>query len=104
LGAKKAAAPIDFDAVERKAREEEERKAKLLEEERLAKEKAMEEALKAKGLSAPTVTNNKTSSTTNGKDATSPAPDMERLGMGMRKMGFGSAAGNVSSGSSKKYP
>lgn len=119
LGAKKAAAPIDFAAVERQAREEEERKAKLLEEERVAKEKALEEELKkveeakkaaedAKAKNATTSTSSagKSGNAANGKASTSAqGPDMERLGMGIRKIGFGSVMGTgPSTGSGKKYP
>jgi len=123
LGARKAATPIDFDAAERKAKQEEELKAKKAEEEKLAKEKELEEALKkaedarkaaedakAKGLAAASSTIAKSpttpSSATNGKGASATTNyDMERLGMGMRKMAFGSSATNSSkTGSGKKYP
>jgi ADP-ribosylation factor GTPase-activating protein 2/3 len=111
--------PIDFDAAEQQAKEEEQRKAKLLEEERIAKDKAMEEELKraeearkaaeedkSEGVPSPTRTlSSKVTSAPNGKNA-SPKPDMERLGMGMRKLAFGSVASDTtaSSGNSKKYP
>jgi len=121
LGARKAAAPIDFDAAEKKAKEEAELKAKKLDDEKLAREKEMEEALKkaeearkaaeeakAKGIAASSVAAAKspTSPTAaNGKGSAATNQNMERLGMGMRKMAFGSVASNsASSGSGKKYP
>ncbi|KAI0088698.1 hypothetical protein BDY19DRAFT_949259 [Irpex rosettiformis] len=96
LGAKKAAAPIDFAEAERKAAEEAERIKQLgydrererLEEEERAK-KAAEEAKIALVSRAQ--------ASSNGKAATAPvqtkplgnAHDMERLGMGMKRLGFG---------------
>jgi ADP-ribosylation factor GTPase-activating protein 2/3 len=94
LGAKKAAAPINFEEAERKAKEEEERIKKLgydakreEEEERIRKEN--EAAASAKSRSAVPVT-----------IAGGPAPlvqdkgkrnsvDLERLGMGIKRLGFG---------------
>ncbi|CAL1713739.1 unnamed protein product [Somion occarium] len=107
LGAKKAAAPIDFAEAERKAAEEAERikqlgydreKEKVEEEERLRKEA---ESLKsAPALKSPALAKSPTSpaiATPKGS-----AQDMERLGMGFKRLGFGgvpAAAASTSSSS-----
>lgn len=95
LGAKKAAAPIDFAEAERKAAEEAERIKQLgydrqrEEEEERARQQA-EQAAQADARAKAVNTN----------PATSPIPakmdvqrgnsqDLERLGMGFRKLGFG---------------
>ncbi|KAG9315479.1 hypothetical protein JVU11DRAFT_3092 [Chiua virens] len=95
LGAKKAAAPIDFAEAERKAAEEAERIKQLgydrqREEE---EERARQQAEKVAQADAKAKTMNTTTATT-------PVPgkvdvqkgtsqDLERLGMGFRKLGFG---------------
>ncbi|KAK7689970.1 hypothetical protein QCA50_006610 [Cerrena zonata] len=95
LGAKKAAAPIDFDEAERKATEEAERikqlgydreREKAEEEERLKKE--AERLRSAPALKSPVVA---------AKSPVAPAQnvpkgntqDLERLGMGFKRLGFG---------------
>lgn len=95
LGAKKAVAPIDFADAERKAAEEAERIKQLgydrqrEEEEERARQQAEQTAqadAKAKAASA-----NLTASTIPGKVDVQRgnSQDLERLGMGFRKLGFG---------------
>ncbi|THH19499.1 hypothetical protein EW146_g1678 [Bondarzewia mesenterica] len=94
LGAKKAAAPIDFAEAERKALEEAERVKQLgydrereEQEERVRTEKeALELKSKAAsaGIKAKTVETVKAAPKPNGS-----SQDMERLGMGMKRLGFG---------------
>ena len=99
LGAKKAAAPVDFAEAERKAAEEAERirqlgydrereKAEEEERVRVAAEKAA--ANKAKTSSAATKSTPVASSAS--ASVATPkgnAQDMERLGMGFKRLGFG---------------
>ncbi|EIM86277.1 ArfGap-domain-containing protein [Stereum hirsutum FP-91666 SS1] len=107
LGAKKAAAPLDFEEAERKAREEAERIKQLgydrqrEEEEEKARQ---EEAKKAAALSL-----NKKAATaaTASKAAAKPggsSQDMERLGMGVKRLGFGGVpvAGAAAAASTSK--
>ena len=94
LGAKKAATPIDFDQAEKQAAEEAERIKQLgydrQKEEEEEKAKAQKKALELK----PTPVTATTKQPVTNADTT-PQPrgsqqDMERLGMGMKKLGFGS--------------
>lgn len=93
LGAKKAAAPLDFAEAERRAAEEVERVRQLgYDRER---EKAEEEEKAKKEIEAATA--NAKAKTTAKVVLASPvdvrpkgnAQDMERLGMGMKRLGFG---------------
>jgi ADP-ribosylation factor GTPase-activating protein 2/3 len=96
LGAKKAAAPIDFAEAERKAIEEAERIKQLgydrererLEEEEKAK-KAAEEAKTALVSRAQASSNGKTVAAPVQTKPLGKSQDMERLGMGMKRLGFG---------------
>lgn len=103
LGAKKAGAPIDFEAAERKAKEEEERIKQL----GYDAEREREEAAKAaaqKPIIAPTPTSSAAAGTPaarNGGEKRSSA-DMERLGMGMGRLGFGAVSGGPSAAPAKK--
>jgi ADP-ribosylation factor GTPase-activating protein 2/3 len=105
LGAKKAAAPIDFAEAERRAVAEEERIKQLgydrkREEEEEARKRAEEQA-KAKELGKPAAANNVTPKRA-GAGAPGNGPlvghkkgssqDMARLGMGMNRLGFGATA------------
>ncbi|KIJ45897.1 hypothetical protein M422DRAFT_206553 [Sphaerobolus stellatus SS14] len=113
LGAKKAAAPINFEDAERRAREEEERIKKLgydrkREEEEEARKKAAEAELKAKEMGKPAPGSNKPTSTAASKAPIAAAQnkkgnsqDMARLGMGMARLGFGSTATASAASSSK---
>ncbi|KAF7974321.1 hypothetical protein HWV62_12492 [Athelia sp. TMB] len=92
LGAKKAAAPIDFDAAEKKAKEDAERakeaeaQRKIQEEEERARKEAerlQAASLKAKQAEAKPVARK------GGDTPKSPNPEVERLGMGFKKLGFG---------------
>ena len=105
LGAKKAAAPIDFAEAERRALAEEERIKQLgydrkREEEEEALRRAEEQA-KAKELGKPVVGNNTTNkpagTVVGGKGPLvghqkGSSQDMARLGMGMNRLGFGAMA------------
>ncbi|KZT69550.1 ArfGap-domain-containing protein [Daedalea quercina L-15889] len=94
LGAKKAVAPLDFAEAERKAAEEAERIKQLgYDREKEAKEEAERAATKAaasplpssaRPQSAKLVPSSAAPSTPKGN-----AQDMERLGMGMKRLGFG---------------
>ncbi|KAI0698111.1 hypothetical protein BC835DRAFT_1269338 [Cytidiella melzeri] len=97
LGAKKTAAPIDFAEAERKAAEDAERIKQLgydRERERLEEE---EKAKKAAEDAKISLSSRAQASSSNGKAAVAPAQakplgnanDMERLGMGMKRLGFG---------------
>ncbi|KAA1472285.1 ArfGap-domain-containing protein [Dentipellis sp. KUC8613] len=97
LGAKKAAAPIDFAEAERKAKEEAERIRQLGydREREEAEERAKKEAA---ALEARTKAKAKTAEPAAGAGAGAragpPKPngnsqDLERLGMGMKRLGFG---------------
>ncbi|CAE6507481.1 unnamed protein product [Rhizoctonia solani] len=105
LGAKKAGAPIDFEAAEKKAREEEERIKQLgydAEREREeAAAKAAAAAATAKTTAAATPSSGSLKSAA--ADKTNSA-DMERLGMGFGRLGFGQvAAGPSAPAPAKKY-
>ncbi|KEP48202.1 Arf GTPase-activating protein [Rhizoctonia solani 123E] len=105
LGAKKAGAPIDFEAAEKKAREEEERIKQLgydAEREREeAAAKAAAAAAAAKTASASTA--GKAAMKPAAGDKTNPA-EMERLGMGFGRLGFGQVVGGPSAPAPvKKY-
>ncbi|KAG8981737.1 ADP-ribosylation factor GTPase activating protein, ER-Golgi transport [Tulasnella sp. 427] len=93
LGAKKAAAPINFEEAERKAREEEE-KVKLA---MLERQKAEEEAkLLAEAAKASAASTQSVAATTKAKGAVTESKRMsgevERLGMGFKKVGLGTPA------------
>ncbi|KAK5998579.1 ADP-ribosylation factor GTPase-activating protein glo3 [Cladobotryum mycophilum] len=95
LGAKKVTADvIDFDEAEKKAKEEAERIAKLgydpEAEEETAKEKATSSAA---NIISPTPVNPTRGSTQTHTRQKSNA-EMERLGMGMGRLGFGQIGGN----------
>ncbi|THG97028.1 hypothetical protein EW026_g4907 [Hermanssonia centrifuga] len=100
LGAKKAAAPFDFAEAEKKAAEEAERIKQLgydRERERTEEEERARKAMSDKAAAAAVA---RTSAPVNGKAVTTTTPvenrplgssqDMERLGMGMKRLGFGS--------------
>jgi ADP-ribosylation factor GTPase-activating protein 2/3 len=98
LGAKKAAAPIDFAQAERKALEEAER-IKQLGYDRQREEEEAKARKESEKVQAATNAKAKPAESGNGK-ATTPvsvkadAPrgnsqDLERLGMGFKKLGFG---------------
>ncbi|KAG8923137.1 ADP-ribosylation factor GTPase activating protein, ER-Golgi transport [Tulasnella sp. 417] len=93
LGAKKAAAPINFEEAEKKAREEEEKvKLAMLERQKAEEEaKLLAEAAKASAASSPAAS---TSTTVKSKaaDAKRASGEMERLGMGFKKIGLGATA------------
>ncbi|QRW19878.1 GTPase activating protein for Arf protein [Rhizoctonia solani] len=105
LGAKKAGAPIDFEAAEKKAREEEERIKQLgydAEREREeAAAKAAAAAAAAKTTAASTPSGGALKPTAGEKTSSA---DVERLGMGFGRLGFGQVAGGPSAPApAKKY-
>ncbi|EKM49906.1 uncharacterized protein PHACADRAFT_265665 [Phanerochaete carnosa HHB-10118-sp] len=99
LGAKKAAAPIDFAEAERKATEEAERIRQLgydREKERQEEEERVRKAAEAKASASASAPASRSLTPANGKNTTpveakplGSAQDMERLGMGMKRLGFG---------------
>ena len=95
LGAKKVApSDIDFDEAERKAREEAERVEKLgydpEAEQAEADAKAQKAAPSATPISAPTpISPNRGGFGATGKSQERSSSDVERLGMGMNRLGFG---------------
>ncbi|KAG8782153.1 ADP-ribosylation factor GTPase activating protein, ER-Golgi transport [Ceratobasidium sp. 428] len=107
LGAKKAGAPIDFEAAERKAREEEERIKQLgYDAEKEREEAAAKAALAAssKAVAAPTPVRAATTGGGAGGGEKRSSADMERLGMGMGRLGFGAVSGGPSAApAAKKY-
>ncbi|KAG8949181.1 ADP-ribosylation factor GTPase activating protein, ER-Golgi transport [Tulasnella sp. 424] len=93
LGAKKAAAPINFEEAEKKAREEEEKvKLAMLERQKAEEEaKLLAEAAKASAASTPAAS---TSTTVKNPVTESKrmSGEVERLGMGFKKIGLGATA------------
>jgi ADP-ribosylation factor GTPase-activating protein 2/3 len=111
LGAKKAVSPIDFVEAERKAAEEAERIKQLgydrqreEEEERAQKEAEKLVALQTKAKAADTVVK---ANVVQGKVdfRKGNSQDLERLGMGFRKLGFGAVptASSASSTAGSRY-
>lgn len=96
LGAKKAAAPINFEQAQKRAEEEAER-IRQLGYDREKERQEEEERLKKQAESIKTTAAARSLIPANGKTATTPvqtkalgnAQDMERLGMGMKRLGFG---------------
>ncbi|KAG8908391.1 ADP-ribosylation factor GTPase activating protein, ER-Golgi transport [Tulasnella sp. 403] len=102
LGAKKATGPINFEAAEKKAREEEERVKQAMLERQKAEEEARlnAEALKAASaaqVSSPTGVKSPVVVT----ESKRLSGDVERLGMGFKKLNMAAAA-NTSQSASKK--
>lgn len=94
-GVKKGGAAIDFEAAERKAREEEER-IKRLGYDREQEEKAAAEAAAAANAARMNAARGASPSTSSRGEMVGnkkSAAEMERLGMGFGKLGFGQVAG-----------
>jgi ADP-ribosylation factor GTPase-activating protein 2/3 len=93
LGAKKAVTPLDFDQAEKKAAEEAERIKQLgydrQKEEEEEKAKAQKKALELKSTPTTTATKQPVKNTNTTPQPRGSQQDMERLGMGMKKLGFG---------------
>ncbi|KAF9811801.1 hypothetical protein IEO21_06413 [Rhodonia placenta] len=93
LGAKKAVAPLDFAEAERRAAEEAERVRQLgydREQERKEEERARKEAEAApQSAKAPPKSAKAVPTTPVSALPTGNAQDLERLGMGMKRLGFG---------------
>ena len=100
LGAKKVTGDvIDFDAAERKAKEEAERIAKLgydpdAEEAPVAKKASATKAADLPSIASPTPISPSAKSRNNS--------DVERLGMGMGRLGFGQVGGSKPAAAPKK--
>lgn len=94
LGAKKAANPLDFDQAEKRAAEEAERIKQLgydrQKEEEEEKARAQKKALELKSTPTTTTTKRPVENTNSTPQPRGSQQDMERLGMGMKKLGFGS--------------
>ncbi|EIN12201.1 ArfGap-domain-containing protein [Punctularia strigosozonata HHB-11173 SS5] len=114
LGAKKAAAPVDFDEAERKAAEEAERIKQLgKEKERQAEEKARQ-AQEAAAAAAATKSTAPTPTATTAKPAAAASSpnqarsgndhDISRLGMGMKRIGLGAVPKSPAASSTSKAP
>nr|VWO98181.1 Trihydroxynaphthalene reductase (EC (T3HN reductase) [Ganoderma boninense] len=114
LGAKKAAAPVNFEEAERKAVEEAERirqlgydreREKAEEEERVRV--AAEQAAANKAKASPAATKSTPAPSSTVATPKGNAQDMERLGMGFKRLGFGAvpaAAASTSSTASEDAP
>ncbi|KAI0070369.1 ArfGap-domain-containing protein [Panus rudis PR-1116 ss-1] len=108
LGAKKAATPINFEEAERKAAEEAERIKQLgydrerekAEEEERAKRAA--EALKSAPAAKSPVASKSTPVSPGIAQPKGPAQDLERLGMGMKRLGFGAVPAAASASTSRE--
>lgn len=107
LGAKKAAAPLDFAEAERKAAEEAERIRQL----GYDREKEAEEERARKEAEESAKSSIKLTSTTAKSAPVVPTPnqpkgnpqDLERLGMGMKRLGFGAVPAPAATTSKARY-
>jgi len=94
LGAKRAVNPLDFEQAEKQAADEAERIKQLgydrQKEEEEEKAKAQKKALELKSTPATTATKQPTKNTNTTPQPRGSQQDMERLGMGMKKLAFGS--------------
>ncbi|KAG8871712.1 ADP-ribosylation factor GTPase activating protein, ER-Golgi transport [Tulasnella sp. 332] len=107
LGAKKAGAPINFEEAEKAAKEEERRvQQAALERQKLEDEaKAASEAARAAAATSsaknPTIASTGAAASAS-SDPTRTSGDMDRLGMGFKKLGFGAAAAASTGAAAKK--
>ncbi|KAF9781695.1 ArfGap-domain-containing protein [Thelephora terrestris] len=94
LGAKKAVTPLDFEQAEKQAAEEAERVKQLgydrQKEEEEEKARAQKKALELKSTPTNTATKKPAENVNTTPQPRGSQQDMERLGMGMKKLGFGS--------------
>jgi len=94
LGAKKAVTPLDFEQAEKQASEEAERIKQLgydrQKEEEEEKAKAQKKALELKSTPTTIATKQPVQNTDTTPQPRGNQQDMQRLGMGMKKLGFGS--------------
>ncbi|KAG9008830.1 ADP-ribosylation factor GTPase activating protein, ER-Golgi transport [Tulasnella sp. JGI-2019a] len=104
LGAKRAAAPINFEEAEKKAKEEEQKaRQAALERQKLEEEaKAASEAAKAAAATSSAKSPAIASATASASDPARSSGDMDRLGMGFKKLGFGAAAATATAGAAAK--
>lgn len=104
LGAKKVGDVVDFEAAERKAKEEAERIEKLgydPEAEQAAATTNAKQAEKSKIVSPTPISTNKPGfGATKGHNRSS--SEVERLGMGVAKLGFGQVGGKAAPPAAKK--
>ncbi len=101
LGAKKATAPINFEEAERRAKEEDERVKQAMLDGQKAEEEAKiaAEAARSNAPMSPKMTKGSTTL----PDAKRMSGDMDRLGMGFKKLGVGASA-TAAASSAKRYP
>ena len=94
LGAKKAVTTLDFEQAEKQAAQEAERVKQLgydrQKEEQEEKSRAQKKTLELKSTPATTTTKKPVGNTNTTPQPRGSQQDMERLGMGMKKLGFGS--------------
>jgi ADP-ribosylation factor GTPase-activating protein 2/3 len=94
LGAKKAAVPLDFEQAEKRAAEEAERVKQLgydrQKEEEEEKARVQKKALELKSTPTTASTKQPVRNANTIPQQRGSQQDMERLGMGMKKLGFGS--------------
>jgi len=94
LGAKKAVTPLDFEQAEKQAADETERIKQLgydrQKEEEEEKAKAQKKTLELKSTPATTTAKQPARSANTTPQPRGSQQDMERLGMGMKKLAFGS--------------
>ncbi|KAH8804944.1 hypothetical protein F5884DRAFT_797788 [Xylogone sp. PMI_703] len=106
LGAKKVGDAIDFDAAERKAKEEAERIEKLGynpdEEEEAAKKTSTIKSTASSQIASPTPVSPGRAGYGSGHSRERSASDMERLGMGIGRLGFGQVGGSKPAAAPKK--
>ncbi len=96
LGAKKAAAPIDFAEAERKAVQEAERIRQLGYDREKEQQEATEERIKQQlqqVIKPAPVSSTKSTVAPAKKQPLGSSQDMERLGMGLKRLGFGAVPG-----------
>lgn len=106
LGAKKVGDAIDFDAAERKAKEEAERIEKLGynpdEEEQEAKKTTPLVSTASSQISSPTPVSPGRAGYGSGHSREKSASEMERLGMGIGRLGFGQIGSSKPAATQKK--
>ena len=94
MGAKKAVTPLDFEQAQKQAADEAERIKQLgydrQKEEEEEKAKAQKRTLELKSTPATTAAKQPVKNTNTTPQPRGSQQDMERLGMGMKKLAFGS--------------
>ena len=105
MGAKKAVTPLDFEQAEKQAADEAERIKQLgydrQKEEEEEKAKVQKKTLELKSTPATTAAKQPVKNTNTTPQPRGSQQDMERLGMGMKKLAFGSVP--TQTPASKRY-